>query len=66
MSTARTVAPELKAEQAGTVAHARRHGRLSPALRFITNPDIVERGSEDLPRKWGENVQVVRHKACTQ
>jgi len=60
------VAPELKPEQAGTVARARQHGRLSPALRFITNPDIVERGTEDLPRKWGENVRVVRHEACTQ
>ena len=66
MSTARTVAPELKPEQAGTVAHTRQHSRLLPALHFITNPDIVERGSEDLPRKWGENVHVVRHEACTQ
>ena len=42
----------MKPEQAGTVAHTHQHGRLSPALRFITNPDIVERGSEDLPRKF--------------
>jgi hypothetical protein len=56
----------LKPEQAGTVAHTRQHGRLSPALHFITNPDIVERGSEDLPRKWDENVRVVRHEASTQ
>jgi hypothetical protein len=56
----------LKPEQAGTVAHTRQHGRLSPALHFITNPDIVERGSEDLPRKWDENVRVVCHEASTQ
>jgi hypothetical protein len=59
MSTARTATPELKPEQAGTRAHTRQ-SRLSPALRCITNPDIVECRSEDLPRKWGESGTAVR------
>ena len=60
MSTARTATPELKPEQAGTRAHTRQTSRLSPALRCITNPDIVECRSEDLPRKWGESGNAVR------
>ena len=65
MSTARTVAPEQKPEQAGTFAHSHLGGTLSPALRHITNPEIVKRGSEDLPRKPGKRVAVVRHGAAS-
>ena len=61
MSIARTAAPECKPEQAGTIAYTRPVGLLSPAPRCFTNPDIVERGSEDPPRKWSESVRVVPH-----
>ena len=63
MSTARTVAPELKPEQAGTFAHSHLGGTLSPALRRTTNPEIVKRRSEDLLRKLDEHAAVVRHGA---
>ena len=61
----KTVTLELKPEQAETLARARQSGTLSLALRSIADLNVVEKRSDDAPKRGG-SVNVVRYGVSSQ
>ena len=62
----KTATLELKPEQAETLARARQSGTLQLALRSITDVNMVESGSQDLPPRRDQSVNVVRYGIANQ
>jgi len=62
----KTATLELKPEQAETLGRARQSGTLSLALRSITDANKVNNGAQDLARKQGGSVNVVRYGVASQ
>ena len=61
----KTVTPELKPEQAETLARARQSGTLSLALRSIADINMVENMTDDQARR-GESINVIRYRVASQ
>ena len=58
----KTVRPELKPEQAETLARAHQTGTLSLALRSIADVNMAENISDDqAPKRRGESINLVRY-----
>jgi pilus assembly protein CpaB len=57
----KTVTLELKPEQAETLARARQSGTLQLALRSITDINMAENTDDQVSRKRGETINVVRY-----
>jgi pilus assembly protein CpaB len=57
----KTVTLELKPEQAETLARARQSGTLQLALRSIADINMAENTDDQVSRKRGETINVVRY-----